>query len=60
VNNGEAGQAAFERVRREIETGLAHWVEREAEHGPYRLRATRQPAVDAEGDGEYTDDGPRV
>jgi hypothetical protein len=45
-------------VLREIETELAHWVEREAGHGPYRLRATRKPAAD--GEDEDTDDGPPV
>jgi hypothetical protein len=59
VDNGEAGRAAFERVRREIETGLAHWVEREVEHDPYRLRAHRQQGSDDE-DNEYPDDGASV
>ncbi|MEX3932699.1 hypothetical protein AB4Y32_12965 [Paraburkholderia phymatum] len=57
MNNGEAGEAVFERVRREIETGRAHWAEREVAHGPYRLRASRQTGADDEDEdcGEYSD-----
>lgn len=56
VNNGEAGRAAFERVCREIETGVAHWVARQVDPGPYRLRANRQTGADDDfEDDEYPD-----
>lgn len=58
MSNDEAGRAVFECVCREIETGVAHWVARPVDPGPYRLRATRQPGdVDdfEDDDGEYPD-----
>ncbi|WP_156967002.1 hypothetical protein [Paraburkholderia ferrariae] len=49
-------RAAFERVCREIETGVAHWVARQVDPGPYRLRANRQPRTDDDfEDDEYPD-----
>lgn len=34
----QAGRAAFECICLDIVSGLAHWVEREAEHGPAAVR----------------------
>jgi hypothetical protein len=42
VNASAPGQAAFERIRHDIESGLAHWVER----GPYGLQPFCQRAGD--------------
>lgn len=43
------------RFREEITRGAAHWVERQIDPGPYRLRATRQPGADDkdESDDDY-------
>jgi hypothetical protein len=52
MSNDEAGRAAFERIRAEIVSGIAHWVARPVDPGPYRLRATRQPGGDDEDEDE--------
>jgi hypothetical protein len=41
-----SGQAVFERIRRDIVSCVAPWVEREVERGPYDLQPSRQRAVD--------------
>jgi hypothetical protein len=55
MGNHKTGRATFERIRRDIESGLAHWVARDIDHAPYRLRAGRQYGAD----GEDEDDGKR-
>jgi len=52
MGNHETGRATFERIRRELESGQAHWVAREPEHAPYRLRAGRQYGADDDGEDE--------
>lgn len=56
MGNYDTGRATFERIWRDIESGMVQWLLRDVDHAPYRLRAGRQYGAE---DGEDEDGGER-